>query len=239
MRLLDKKIVNAELATEKKNQIDAGLALAKKVDALREAKATEEKKLEEFRTDTIARVQVEIDAKIRERDYLESTNKGLREQRILAQAPIDLKHEWRQVQEDKMEVISWKDRLTQQSIEVLAKAEDNGTLSAKLVKREDEITGKEDLVNRTLAEADKKFAQADDALQRAENEAQAILQTAQQRDNHLRVREEDATLREVALSKREEEVDAHEIDLANREQKLRSRQELFIKAQKYISNKKK
>lgn len=69
-KLLDKRIISAELATQKKQQIDTGIALAKKVDSVRETLAEEEKRLELFRINTIKQVQQEIDIKINEREQV-------------------------------------------------------------------------------------------------------------------------------------------------------------------------
>jgi len=237
-RLLDKKVVTAEVATQKAQQIKEGLMLAKKVDALRETKQEEEGKLETFRKETIARVQTEIDAKIREKDALEKQNKRLREERIEAQAPIDLKAEWLQVRLDRVNLTTWNQLLTESQIEVVAKEAGNKERTASLDHREGDIKAKERLTERTLSEAETKFTQASDTFERAQRDSDKLLANCREKENHLRVREEDATNREIILSKREEEVQAHEIDLANREKKLRVNQEVFIKAQKYIKSKK-
>lgn len=65
-RLLDKKTVNAELATERKRQIDEGRHLTDSIEALREAKVKEEQALEDFRKHTIRVVQIEVDRKQKE-----------------------------------------------------------------------------------------------------------------------------------------------------------------------------
>lgn len=69
-RLLDKRVINAEVATQRKQDAAQGLALAKKVDVLRETVQEEEGKLSQFRDTTIKKVQAEIDAKIQELDGL-------------------------------------------------------------------------------------------------------------------------------------------------------------------------
>lgn len=238
-RLLDKKLVNASLATERRQEIEKGVKIAKAIDAVRETRAKEEAELEQFRRETIARVQVEIDAKIAERDSIARDIPRLKEERIRAQAPINLKEEWQKVRIDREANSAWQEKNTQQAIELLAREEDCRAWAERLVNEEESIKDEHALSLRTLEEADKKFAQADDALTRAEQSAQAILKDAQERENHLRVREEDATAREVQLSKREKKVEEHEANLSAREQKLKSRQETFIKAQKYITNRKK
>lgn len=69
-RLLDKRTVNASLATERKQEIDKGVQLAKAIDALRETRNQEEQALERFRTETARQVHLEIDALIKQRDNL-------------------------------------------------------------------------------------------------------------------------------------------------------------------------
>lgn len=237
-RLLDKKVISSSLAIERKQTIDKGLKLAKSVDAIREARIEEELKLEEFRRETIARVQVEIDAKIAERDSIARDIPKLKEERLLSKAPINLKEEWQRVREDKIANAKWQEQNTEQALGLLAREEDARQLADKLLKDEELIGEEHSLSLRTLSEAETKFSQASEALQKAESQAQEILNNAHKRENRAAVREEDSTLREIELSKREEQVEAHEVDLSNREIKLKSRQEIFIKAQAYIKSKK-
>lgn len=77
-RLLDKKAIVASLATERKQEAQKGLKIAQKVDAVRATLTEEEERLERFRSETIKKVQIEIDAKIAERDALVREIEGLR-----------------------------------------------------------------------------------------------------------------------------------------------------------------
>lgn len=237
-RLLDKKTANIEVANQKRQQIDVGVKLAKSVDALREAKSLEEKTLEIFRTETIRKVQSEIDAKISEKDNLETANALLREERIRLSAPIDLSQAWAEVKTDKKELSEAKERLSQETIEVLAKQNDLDTSLVLLKKQRVESAKKEELAERTLVEAEQTLVQAETTLIGAKEEAKNILKDARHKENNLRVREEDATIREQLLTGREKSVEEHETDLSVREIKLRTNQELFIKAQAYIKSKK-
>lgn len=238
-RLLDKKLVNASLATERKQEIEKGVKLAKAIDALQETKAKETQDLEEFRINTLKSIQIQIDAKVAENTRFDLETKRLKEERLIAEAPIDLKEEWMRVRELGAANESWQDKNTQDSIDILAREESNRLLSQRLENEEHEIQEEHDLSRRTLSEAEQKHLLAAEALERAERQAQDILKNAQQIENRVKVREEDATFREMSLSKREKEVDAHEIDLSNREIKLKSRQETFMRAQKYITSKRK
>lgn len=237
-RLLDKRIVSAEVATEKKQLIDRGITMAKKVDAVRDTLQEEEQKLESFRSETLRRVQLEIDAKLHERDSLERENTNLREDRIRLSAPIDLSQAWSEVKEREIRMDEWNERLTNDSISLLAKEEDVRETKENLRIVSENVLRKDSLLERTLTEAETKLTQASDILERAKRDSEKMLKEARDAENHIRVRESDATEREQYLSKREDEVLRHEVDLASREKKLRSRQELFMKAQNYLKNKK-
>lgn len=81
MKLLPKKEIDTQKAKERKMQIDEGMALAKSVDKLREAKLNEEKSLREWREGNIKKVRYEIDQFIEERDKLEQQNNEARQVR--------------------------------------------------------------------------------------------------------------------------------------------------------------
>lgn len=238
-RLLDKKLIQADVATQQKQQIDTGIKLAKKVDAVRESLQEEEQNLERFRTETLKKVQIDIDQKTSERDSLERGNISLREERIRLSAPIDLSHAWQEVKDGRIEIADWKNRLTEQSIDLLAREDSYREWEIKSEKESEDLQQLRGLIERTLTEAEIKFTQASDILERAEKQSEKILSESRAIENRLAIREQEATDREVSLSKREEQVDAHEKNLSSREIKLRSRQEVFIKAQNYLKNKNK
>lgn len=237
-RLLSKRIVNAEVATQTKQKIDQGLTLARKVDAVRETFQTEEANLEKFRSESIRKVQQEIDGKIAERDILERGNVILREDRVRLSAPIDLSEAWNEVNIGKANIAEWKDRLTDQSIQQIAKEAEIDERSKELVKVQKNSKEKDELAERNLTEAETRFTQASDTLERAQREAEKVLEGAREVENRIKFREEEVTQRELYVSKRETEVQEHDVELTGREKKLRMNQEIFIKAQNYIKNKK-
>ncbi len=96
MKLLPTRMdINKAKADERKREVDEGLSLARKVDALRETKADEERKLLEYRAGMIAKVQAEIDAYISERDSLRRENENLIETRKELIKPLD--EEWKEI----------------------------------------------------------------------------------------------------------------------------------------------
>lgn len=77
-RLLDKKSINAELASNRKLEYEKGLELSKKVDAVRLVLEEEEQKLEQFRTESIRQVRLQINPLLKEKEVLEVQIEGLK-----------------------------------------------------------------------------------------------------------------------------------------------------------------
>lgn len=237
-RLLDKRTVNAEVAIQKKRAIDEGLNLAKKVDALRETKQEEEGRLETFRTQTIARVQKEIDAKILERDNLKRENLKLNEERIKLHAPIDLKEEWEKVRSDQKEIEQWKSNLTNEQVVLLARQGDVKDLEDSLSKRDTHLLEKEKLSERTLLAAEEKFEDASSTFEKAQADSKRLTESALKKEKIVVQREITADERDKSITERELRSQEHEIDLSNRERALTDKYQTFIRAQNYVTKQK-
>lgn len=238
-RLLDKRTVSAEVATQKAQSIKEGLNLAKKVDVLRETIGEEQEKLEKFRIETTARIQSEIDAKIRERDVILRENQKLREerQRIILDANIDLEKEWRKVEDDKKSNEIWQEKLIEEQVFLLAEKADSQVLSDATLRRVSEIKEKENITERTLIEAESKFEEASEMLDSAKSKSAAILKKANDKDKEVLIREQEVILWNNDLRTLESSLKGKEIDLSNREIALKVRYETFLKAQKYLQAK--
>jgi|ERR1700734_1242568 len=238
-KLLDKKTINAEVATQKLQQIKEGITLSKKVDKVRDTLWEEEARLEKFRTESIAVIQKQINAKVAEHDSYIQGNEKLRAERFALQAPIDLKEEWTKVNEATAVNTAWQERLVNDQVSLLADREDNKTLSEILEHKQEKIRETEKLTNQTFQEAQRKFALAEDVLQKARNEAQKVISDAKEREQAVSLRELEATLWENALSKREITIAEDKSDIAKREQALKVKYEVFLRAQNYLKNKNK
>ena len=101
MKLLPKKSdIDKAKANERKQEIDSGIALAKKVDALREAKLQEEKSLREWREGSIRKVQEEIDSYIETMRSLKKQVDAAFEQRNKLLEPLN--KEWEELNLEKL-----------------------------------------------------------------------------------------------------------------------------------------
>lgn len=110
MRLLAKRQVNTQIQLERGKQVREGVALAERVDALREARAKEEQQLLAYRAQAIAKVQEDIDAIIVIRDRVKSEVKEATELREVLIRPLN--KEWQELNLEKSEVAKEKDRVS-------------------------------------------------------------------------------------------------------------------------------
>ncbi len=110
MKVLPRKVdIDKARAQERKLEIDAGLSLAKRVDALRETKLQEEKNLREWRENSIKAVQYEIDQYCEERENLRKQNDAARQLRDKLLEPLD--HEWTHLNKAKTEFSKEKETI--------------------------------------------------------------------------------------------------------------------------------
>jgi hypothetical protein len=99
MKLLLKRQIDSSKQAEREREIEEGLALAKRVDKLREVNATEEKRLKDYRDAAIQYVQGEINKLILEQELLIRDIKAKVEYRAELIKPLD--NEWLEVKNAK------------------------------------------------------------------------------------------------------------------------------------------
>lgn len=109
MKLLQKRTIDLAKANERKIEIDNGLALARRVDSLREARITEEENLKKYRETALKQVQYEIGQFIEERDNLKKQNDDARILRDERLKPLD--EEWLKINLAKNQIDSEKKEL--------------------------------------------------------------------------------------------------------------------------------
>ena len=110
MKLLAKKHVNTLIQLERSQQVQEGVGLAKRVDALRETVAKEEQQLREYRAHAIAEVQKEIDTKLEELEQVRSEVKEATELRNTLLKPLN--KEWQELNLEKSELVKEKERIS-------------------------------------------------------------------------------------------------------------------------------
>lgn len=217
-KLLEKKVVNAEVASQKKQLIDSGLAIAKKVDVLRESLRAEEQSLETFRTESVKKVQIEIDSRISVLEGIKGQIKDRTEELALLQVPLDQK--WEDVNKAQEICDKWEQKLEGRTEYVSRK-------ELELEGKEKEIVLDKERIDGLKERATEKIEEADNYLTMARNEADKIRRTAQVMLTKAEKKEKEVTESEnnfVAVLKqtdqREKRLSIWEQDLAERESSL-------------------
>ncbi len=171
MRLLTKNEIDARLAEEQRKRIDAGMAVAMKVDALRHQLADTQKRYETYRTEALTAIQKEIDAKAEELNAVELKL-------------VDSRKEWERLQEQvlapmEMQFASFvrdtKKKLSEEEKALISKRSDLEKQSfalneqQKYLKKETKRLSEEEMaLTKRLADAEKSLS----AMKTAENEAE-------------------------------------------------------------------
>lgn len=209
MKLLDRKKVNEEVIQQKKVQIDAGLFLAKKVDALREDLQDEQKKhddaIEAMKQDEIAFTNEFLGKK----DSMGKQIIELEEKKKELRIPLDA--EWVLVNE----LVD----LNNKNFKTISE------FSEKVGKKEEELTQKDQSLSKReeqvlLAEA--KVKKAFEKAQIDKEEARSTLINAKENETKIT---QDLKIRTEAVSKRETDVAYREIDAENKSKNALSKEE--------------
>lgn len=200
MKLLDRQKLNEQVTQQKRNQIDAGLFLAKKVDALREEVQDEQKKhddaMEAIKKEEITFTNEFLMKKdSMDRQIIEREEK-LRELRL----PLDA--EWKRVNE--------LVELNNKNFKTISE------FSFKVEKKEEELTKKEKSLSKREEQIqlfEEKVKEAFEKAQSNKEESYIILVKAQENEEKIT---KNLEIRAKAVSERETNVAFREIDVENR-----------------------
>lgn len=229
MKLQAKRIISADLATQRKSEIEKGIQLARQVDAVKATLSKETRALESFRMVAVAAVTQEIDVRIRRRDELDEQIKK-KERILLKKPPLDLRKAWAKVESDQKENDARHERLNEFEVELVARDGDNLDQQKILSRREVETERREQLSERTLQEAERTFEKASVTLEKAQEKSTAILATAKEKETNAILREEENKQREKELIAGQRKLKEAEADLVKREKVLKDGRETLARA---------
>lgn len=233
-QLLPKKLVNIELAAQKKQQIDQGIALAKKVDVVRETLIEEENRLERFRKETIAKVQGEIDARIHERDKLNEEVRRRKEELNLLQMPLDKQWEEANAAREicrvkEVELKEFENLLLLKELEVETNLKETSNKLHHIELRELQTEEKDEQAEKYLI-----YAREESAKMR--NLAQETLTSTELREKIVIQREDTYQSVVEAIERRESELREKEADIIRREKVLADRYATLSREIKRLQN---
>lgn len=230
MRLQPKRQINTEVATQKKSLIDQGIALAGKVDALRETKLQEEQRLDRWRKESIAQIQSQIDLKIRESDSWELKIRDRKEELRILQKPLDeawesIKSDRAFIERDRESVFLKKDRLDQSIVLVSQQIKENEDEKNRLQLVREQTT-------QALANAEDLKSDAVKELLKARADASKITSDAKERQEAVIVREHLIESRENVVEARDNKQNEREIEQNKRERRIQDLYKTFMRTSK-------
>ncbi len=221
MKLLNKSEQSKAKALEQNRDIQEGLKLAKRVDALREMSAQEDKALKDFRKNTLEEISRDILKKSAERDALVEEVKILEDRKLEAVKTLDL--EWDKVKLAQESITLKEEALSAQIEAITAQESEINQKLREITVKEAQIDTLKIITEQKLQEADMKLQESKDTS----NTSQEILLLAQARAKELiinaEVKEKYIINREKIVFLKEEELRKKEIDLAIQESALKDK----------------
>lgn len=188
MKILPRKIANEVIQDKKRQQIDEGLLIAKKVDALRGSLLELENQRAYFIEQTSSAINIATSQVYQDKQELENEIKDLEKQRKKLQEPLD--KEWKKVDEEQ-ELISkqWKQLVTNQ--EDFKNREINlKNKESEYEKRERNNTLTQNEFEKLLWEAQEEKQEADDILQEAQESVSLTEKDISKRISEILIKEE-------------------------------------------------
>jgi hypothetical protein len=227
MKLREKKQIMADASDQRKQQIDEGVTLAKKVDAIRATLNIEEAQLEKLRRETLPELRDTIVSLDKEGDDLRAGNKMLFEERKKLMAPVDLTEAWENVRKEELRNTEKSNLLDERTQAISERESEIDSIEHDLQARTRAVERSEAGVNTNLMEAEQQNKEASEVLEKARHEAEMLLKQAETRERKAAQLESSLDERETYLVRREADALEKEIDLAKRERVLRDRYQML------------
>jgi chromosome segregation ATPase len=220
MKLLSKKVINDRVQTERKNAIDAGTFLARKIDALREELLTLQKTRDEFIIGSQQVINDSLSSLLQKQDSLSKEIKELEVKRKELLKPLDDK--WAEVNEIQKEV--------------LREREENKFDRKELVDRENVIKTNENKISQIAEQTRYKETEID----KARNETLGLKISVQQEyDNIKSNRESFEKENERVLSELQQKIETYENGISVNEMKekdLEKREVALLSERKHLES---
>lgn len=215
MKLLEKKQINENIQIQRKNQIDSGIFLAKKIDALREELSSLEKQRTDFISGSRKVIEDELSNLQSIKKHIENEIKESEKKLAKLREPLD--KEWANLEQQKNNIINIKIQ-TEQYFQEIIKEKNN----IKILQNElDEL-------HKTAEDHEYKTYIYLESARQDKKQAKNLLTEIQSRIER----------QEKEIYQKEIEIDRKEKDIKQREEKLKKEKIVFNKEKKLLEIKK-
>lgn len=228
MKLLSKSQVNTAKAADRKQAIDEGLKLAKKVDNLREIAVAEEESLSKYRVKTLEALSSEITAKAYERDLLKVEVADLELKRSDALEPFKKLRD--ELPKDEKVIWDLHDKLTERKTSLDVQEDDINKREKRCHDLENSTKNANEDANRRLKDASLMEENAYLQLEKARGISIDLAAKQVEQDKYYTSLDKEWRGKYKEISAKESAIDEKEKDLANRERALTDKYQTFIRA---------
>lgn len=227
MKLRSRDEIEKQKSSERKLEIDEGVKLANRVDALRKTSADEGSKLSIFRNSTLTETKSQIDNVILERDSILTEVLSLRKERLVLMKPLD--DEWEKIYRIKKDMDDLNSQLEAKEASLNAREEDIAARGQRLIFIERETIDQLDQARDLVFQRQSLVTRVEDRLATIEegNRIQDI--SIANRVRNLDDREVGIALHERALKMREDQVVDDRRALLDKERALNDREETLVR----------
>lgn len=225
MKLLKKNVLDIEITSQRKRQVDEGMSLATKIDSLRLTLADEESKLLRFRESAIKAVQEEINALVIQKTGLlyeiDSLKDKITELEISLQPDTNISD----VIWAKLSIKS--DELDAKRLKIISDDLERSSKNSELEKKQKTIDDAENALKKEILESERDREEAGRILESAEKYKEDIentlanrIQESLDREATIAVRERELSLEKESVEQEKENITNQRILLIDRERTL-------------------
>lgn len=217
-------------SNDRKREIDDGVKLARKVDALRTSVSVEEATLTKWRTETMAAAVADIEGVVRQKNLLQDDVRVLERIRTKLQEPIDAA--WDDIHARTQELDAIGEALHAREAYLERRVAEQSSAVERLATEKERAADERERARALLEEAVQlriDVGNANDELERNIHLHEASLNA---REEQAQAREEALANTQERITKREQEQDARERILNTEEARVKDLYETLLRNQK-------
>lgn len=211
VRLLSKHEIQRRKSEERRQEIEEGLKVARRVDALRETLASEETSLEQYRSSTLKAIQNDLQETADKKNSLLSEIAILERRRSQLQVPLDAA--WSQARALREEARLQLETNQVQAVELK-------TYEARLQQRSVEIQKEQEVISLQKDDIATEKLQASSLLEKANNVYERSVEQLRKFEHLQRQKEEE-------FSEIEKEIQAREKEIQYQQERIRERNKML------------
>lgn len=224
-KLKTKQDIERQKTSERSKEVQEGVKLAKSIDLLRETYSQEQVKLKLFRDSSLKLIKDQIDNLENEKKSLDSEVKKLKDERIIAQAPIDLVQEWKKVRKDRREIDIVKNDLLNRETQVIGRELGVETSKKEIFEREEKLKEIEETSNNYLIQTGKNYEVSEKMKIDTEQYKLDTIKTLEDRERKLDSKEQELKYRESDLTLEKQSIIQQKIDIEKEKIHIESQQQ--------------